>query len=115
MVSSWRYLGTAVGFGFGAIWMTVGVGSAILVVLCAALGYGVAYVAERERAGLSRRRPSSAARPAEDSLVDDFEFDHFELDHFERQDEPVVAEPADEELALISSEAGYGWPMADAK
>lgn len=107
MVSSWRYLGTGLGFGFGAIWMTVGVGSAILVVLCAALGYGIAHVAERERAGVSRRRPSSEIPPAEDSLVDDFELDNFEP----RDVELIDAEPAGDERALISAEAGYGWPQ----
>lgn len=109
MISSARYLGTAVGFGFGVIWMTVGVGSAILVLLCAALGYGVVYVAERERAGLNRRRSSSETHASEDLLVDDFE-----LEHFERRDEPLLDdEPADVETASISSEMGYGWPQPD--
>lgn len=108
MLSSWRYLGTAVGFGFGAVWMTVGIGSAILVVLCAAFGFGVAFIAEREHAGMSRLRPASPAPMAEDLLVDDFE-----LDHFERRDEqPLEDEPvADEEMAFSSAESpDYGWP-----
>lgn len=109
MISSMRYLGTAVGFGFGVIWMTVGVGSAILVLLCAALGYGVVYVVERERAGTSRFRPASDTPPAEDLPADDFE-----LEHFERHDEPLIDdEPVDEEIASISSETGYGWPQLD--
>lgn len=108
MLSSWRYLGTAVGFGFGAVWMTVGIASAILVLLCAALGFGIAFIAERERAGMSRLRPASPTPAAEDLLVDDFE-----LDHFERRDElPLEDEPAaDEEMAFSSAEsADYGWP-----
>ena len=105
MLSSWRYLGTAVGFGFGAVWMTVGIGSAILVLLCAALGFGVAYIAERERAGVNGLR-SNETPPTEDFVVDDFE-----LEHFERHDEEVIeGEPADDEMAAISAEADYGWP-----
>lgn len=106
MVSSWRYLGTGVGFGFGAIWMTVGIGSAILVLLCAALGFGVAYIAERERAGLTGLRRSSETPSTEDFLVDDFE-----LEHFERRDEGLPdGESPNEEMAAVSAEADYGWP-----
>lgn len=104
MTSSARFLGTAVGFGFGAVWMTVGVGSAIIVLLCAALGYGVVYVAERERAGFNRVSPSRETPATEDLLVDDFE-----LEHFERHDEAEE----DLEAASISSEIGYGWPQPD--
>lgn len=108
MIGSARYLGTAVGFGFGVIWMTVGVGSAILVLLCAALGFGVVYVAERERAGSTRLRPSTEVTQADDDLL----IDDFELEHFERRDEAVLdEEPADDEAASISSETGYGWPQ----
>ena len=109
MTSSTRYLGIAVGFGFGAMWMTVGIGSAILVLLCAALGYGVVYVVERERAGTTRLRPARETPPIDDSLVDDFE-----LEHFERHDEALVDdEPSGDEAASISSETGYGWPQLD--
>jgi Small integral membrane protein (DUF2273) len=104
--SSWRYLGSAAGFGFGVMWMTVGVGSAILVLLCAALGYGIVYIAERERAGSTRLRPASDTLPLEDPVVDDFE-----LDHFERRDEELpIEKPARDEMALVSTEADYGWP-----
>jgi hypothetical protein len=106
VVSSWRYFGSAAGFGFGVIWMTVGAGSAILVLLCAALGYGVVYIAERERAGSTRLRPASATPPLDEPLVDDFE-----LDRFERHDEELlVEEPPGDEMALVSTEADYGWP-----
>lgn len=102
MVSSWRYFGSAVGFGFGVMWMTVGIGSAILTLLCAALGYGVVYVAERERAGLSRLRPASGSQAEDEPLS----LDEFEIAHFERHDE----EPSAEELVPVSAEADYGWP-----
>lgn len=102
MVSSWRYFGSAVGFGFGVMWMTVGIGSAILALLCAALGYGVVFVAERERAGLGRLRPASRP-PAEDEPL---LLDELEIAHFERHDD----EPSAEELVQVSAEADYGWP-----
>ena len=63
MSNSLRYLGGAVGFGFGAVWMTAGIGAAIACLLLAALGYGVVFVAERAQA--------NAITPAEDALVPD--------------------------------------------
>jgi uncharacterized membrane protein len=91
--SSWRYLGTAVGFGFGVVWMTVGVGSAILVLLCASLGYGIALVAERERAGLSKLRTTNQTAPAKDTA----------MTPDERARDKVEAAP-------LSAEVEYGWP-----
>ncbi|HEX5175140.1 MAG TPA: DUF2273 domain-containing protein [Gaiellaceae bacterium] len=114
MTSSTRYLGTAAGFGFGVIWMTVGVGSAILVLLCAALGYGVVFVVERERAGTTKRRPASETPASETPPSEDFLVDDFELEHFERRDEQLPGiEPTEDEVASISSETGYGWPQLD--
>jgi hypothetical protein len=87
----------------------MGIASAILVLLCAALGYGVVYVVERERAGTTRLRPARETPPIDDSLVDDFE-----LEHFERHDKELPDhEPARDEAASISSETGYGWPQLD--
>lgn len=55
-MSSWsRYLGGAVGFGFGVVWMTAGLGAAIVALLLGALGYGAVVVAERARAGATTR------------------------------------------------------------
>jgi hypothetical protein len=93
--SSARYLGIAVGFGFGVVWMTVGIGSAILVLLCAAFGCAVALVAERERGSLRR-----VQRDEDEPLL----FDEAELEHFERHDDELVE---DEPVAV---EAEYGWP-----
>ena len=102
MSSSWRTFGSAVGFGFGVVWMTVGVGSAILVLLCAAFGYGVAFVAEHERANLGRLRPTSR-KPADDEpLV----FDEFELPRYALEEEEL----AEEAMAPVAAEADYGWP-----
>jgi hypothetical protein len=50
---SLRYFGSAVGFGFGAVWFTAGIGPAIACVLLAALGYGAVFMADRARAGAS--------------------------------------------------------------
>jgi hypothetical protein len=98
---SWRYFGCAVGFGFGVVWMTVGAGSAILVLLCAALGYGVAFVAERERAGLSRLRPANRAPLREPLLLDDLDLARYTHDDDELSDQA---------MAPVAAEADYGWP-----
>ena len=45
MDSSLRYFGCVVGFGFGVLWMTEGLGAAILCLLLAGLGYGAVFVA----------------------------------------------------------------------
>lgn len=93
MVSTWRYLGCAVGFGFGVVWMTEGVGAAILTLLCAALGYAVVFVAEHERASVRRlRTPARTLEEDEPSLLLD------ELELTGDETEPVLAE------------AQYGWP-----
>jgi hypothetical protein len=102
VVGSSRYFGCAVGFGFGAVWMTVGLGSAILSLLCAALGYTVAFVAEHERASLGKLRPLSQKRLVdEESLL----LEEFELDHYERRDGLP-----EEQRALGADEVEYGWP-----
>jgi hypothetical protein len=100
MVSSLRYAGCALGFALGVVWMTVGLGSAILVLLCAALGYGVAFVAEHERADLSKLRPARpAASPADEPLLrDEFEYEHYE------------SELPEEEVASDGAAVEYGWP-----
>jgi hypothetical protein len=53
--SSLRYFGSAVGFGFGAMWLTAGIGPAIACVLLAALGYGAVVMSERARTGATVR------------------------------------------------------------
>ena len=103
MGGTWRYLGCAVGFGFGVVWMTVGLGPAILVFLCTALGCGAAFIAEQDRASLSKLRPSSQTAAAEDEPL---LRDEFELDHFERDDDELP----DEEIAPVGARGDYGWP-----
>ena len=107
MVSSWRYLGTGVGFGFGVMWMTVGVGSAILTVLCAALGFGIAFIAERERASMGKLRRPNDTLEAEDAPA--FALEELELAHFDRDDE---VEFSGDEMEPVSAEASYGWPTS---
>jgi hypothetical protein len=89
--SSLRYFGCAVGFGFGLVWMTVGLGPAILCVLLAGVGYGAVFVAERARA-------EAAARgvPA-DGFESDFE--RYEVDR------------PDDTTSPLSADADYGWPV----
>lgn len=104
MDSSLRYFGCTVGFAFGVMWMTVGLGSAILCLLLAGLGYGAVFVAARAQTeGITRRRPNAA--PATDDLgLDDLELD------YERYDEP-----ADDATSPLAAEADYGWPVATPK
>jgi uncharacterized membrane protein len=97
MGSSLRLFGCAVGFAFGVVFMTVGLGSAIVCLLLAALGYGAVLLAERSDVKLPLNRSSHA----EDTPVPagGFEFEHG------RQVE--VPEDASTPLA---AEAEYGWP-----
>jgi hypothetical protein len=61
--SAWRYFGSLIGFGFGAVWMTAGLGSAVLSLLCAAFGYGATIALERRRpAGRTKARPRQTRR-----------------------------------------------------
>jgi hypothetical protein len=80
--------------------MTVGLGSAILVLLCMTLGFGVAFVAEHERADLKKLRPTRPApSPADEPLLRD----EYEL-------EPYDIELPEEEVASVGAEVEYGWP-----
>jgi hypothetical protein len=51
-----------IGFGFGAVWMTAGLGSAILSLMCAAVGFGVAGVLDHRRPSAARRERSRRTR-----------------------------------------------------
>ena len=98
-MGSWlRYLGGAVGFVFGVVWMTVGIGSAIACVLLAALGYGAVFVAERARAEGMRRSQTQTPLP------DDLAPDEFELDDYDLPEDAT---------SPLAAEAEYGWPVGD--
>lgn len=109
MVNSLRYAGCALGFALGVVWMTVGLGSAILVLLCAALGYGVAFVAEHERADLKKFRPARMTpSPADEPLLrDEYELERYEV---ELAEEEIAQVGAEEEVAQVGAEVEYGWP-----
>jgi len=94
--NSLRYVAGAVGFGFGAVWMTTGIGAAIACLLLAALGYGVVFVAERAQA--------NASTPAEAELS-------LSADEFELDGEPYE-EPADDATSPLAAEVEYGWPVS---
>lgn len=76
MGSSWRFVGGAVGFAFGVVWMSLGFGPAILSLLLSTLGYAAVFVAERSRADASMRREPSQAPRLENaaSPVDEVEY-----------------------------------------
>ena len=90
------------GFGFGVLWMTEGLGAAILCLLLAALGYGAVLVAERARANPSTFRLPSATPEVDDLPVRAKEL-NLDLGH--------VYEPSDDASSPLAAETDYGWPV----
>jgi hypothetical protein len=97
MGSSLRLFGCAVGFAFGVVFMTVGLGSAIVCLLLAALGYGAVLLAERPEV----RRPLNRTSQVENLPIP---AGGFELDHG-----PDV-DVHDDATTPLAAEAEYGWP-----
>ena len=103
MDSSVRYFGCAVGFGFGVLWMTQGLGAAILCLLLAGVGYGVVLAAERARENPSTFRLPSRTPETED-LPSQAEELNLDLGH--------VYEPsAEASSSPLAAEVDYGWPV----
>lgn len=108
MDSSLRYFGCAVAFGFGVLWMTEGLGAAILCLLLAGLGYGAVLVAERARANPSTFRvPSWTPETEKEKETDDLSQEAEEIGH----DHGYVYEPTDDASSPLAAEAEYGWPV----
>ena len=104
MDSSLRYFGCVAGFGFGVLWMTEGLGAAILCLLLGALGYGAVFVAERARANPEAFRLQ--ARTAEEAdLPRQAEELNLDLGH--------VYDPSDDASSPLVAEADYGWPAEE--
>lgn len=108
MDSSSRYFGCVVGFGFGVLWMTEGLGAAILCLLLAGLGYGAVLVAERAQANpdafrLPTRTPGATAEAEDLPRRAEVEELNNDLGH--------VYEPSDDASSPLSAEADYGWPV----
>jgi|SRR5215470_1302702 len=97
MGSSLRVIGGGVGFGFGVVWMTVGLGPAIVCVLLAALGYGAVFMAERNQADRRSIRIPGLRAPSAPT------------DEFGLGDE-VYEELPDDATTPLAAEAEYGWP-----
>ena len=106
MDSSLRYFGCVVGFGFGVLWITEGLGAAILCLLLGAVGYAVVLVAERARANPDAFRLQMPTRtPEAEDLPLRVEAEELgdDLGH--------VYEPADDASSPLAAEAEYGWPV----
>ena len=108
MDSSLRYFGCVVGFGFGVLWMTEGLGAAILCLLLAGLAYGAVLVLEHSRANpdafrlqLPSRSPEAAKAPLR------VEAEELNLDLGR------VYEPSDDAVSPLTAEADYGWPVEE--
>jgi hypothetical protein len=101
--NSLRYFACAVGFGFGVLWMTEGLGAAILCALLAGLGYGAVFVAERARANPSAFRLTIPTTPEHQDLSVAAE----EIG----QDHGYVYEPSEDASSPLAAEAEYGWPV----
>jgi hypothetical protein len=105
--SSLRYFGCVAGFGFGVLWMTEGLGAAILCLLLAGLGYCAVFAAERARANPSAfRRPSRTPETKAEDLPLRAEELNLDLGH--------VYEPSDDASSPLAAEAEYGWPVEPA-
>lgn len=102
MNDSTRYFGCAAGFGFGVVWMTEGLGPAILCLLLAGLGYGAVFVAERARAN-----PETFRLPKRTPEADDLSVAADEI----ALDRGYVYEPSDDASSPLAAEAEYGWPL----
>jgi hypothetical protein len=103
--SSLRYFGCLAGFGFGVLWMTEGIGAAILCLLLAGLGYGAVVVGERARANPSTfRLPTRAPETEADDLPLRAQELNLDLGH--------VYEP-DDASSPLAAEADYGWPTEE--
>ena len=102
MDSSVRYFGCAVGFGFGVLWMTQGLGAAILCLLLAGFGYSVVLAAERARENPSAFRLPTRTPEAED-LPSQAEELNLDLGH--------VYEPSDDSSSPLAADVDYGWPV----
>jgi hypothetical protein len=105
--SSMRYFGCLAGFGFGVLWMTEGLGAAILCLLLAALGYFGVLVAERARANPETFRLPT--RTPEVDEVEDLPLRADELNH----DLGHLYEPSDDASSPLAAEADYGWPVEE--
>jgi hypothetical protein len=98
------------GFGFGVLWITEGLGAAILCALLAGLGYGAVFVAERARANPSTFRiPSWTPETDQVTESEDLSQEAEELSH----DHGYVYEPvpSDDASSPLAAEAEYGWPV----
>lgn len=100
MNGSMRYVGCVAGFALGLVWMTAGLGSAIVCVILAALGYGAVFVTERARAN------ASAASKPSDPLAQ-------ALEEFELENETLYEQAADDAASPLAAEADYGWPVEE--
>ena len=105
MDSSLRYFGCVVGFSFGVLWMTEGLGAAILCLLLGGAGYAVVLVAEHARANPDSFRLQLPARTpvAATDLPAQAEELSTDLGH--------VYEPSDDASSPLAAEAEYGWPV----
>ena len=104
MDRSLRYFGCVAGFGFGVLWMTEGIGAAILCLLLAGLGYGAVFVAQRAKANPEALRLPSR-KPEVKADVDELPLRAEELN----LDLGHVYEP-DDASSPLAAEADYGWP-----
>jgi hypothetical protein len=110
--STLRYVGGAVGFGFGAMWMTVGIGAAIASLLLAALGYGVVLMAERAQANAKAPRPHETYDADADLPLTADELELADIAYEQESPEPAVHDaPPVKAPGLLAAKADYGWPV----
>jgi hypothetical protein len=105
--NSMRYFGCVAGFGFGVLWMTEGLGAAILCLMLGALGYFAVLVAERARAN-----PETFRLPTRTPGVDQVEDLPLRADEL-NNDLGHVYEPSEDASSPLAAEVDYGWPVEE--
>lgn len=105
MGGGFRYFSGAVAFGFAAVWIMATLAAALVCLLSAAAGFGMALAAERVRAKRAARGGERSTRPPG---LEDFPLTPDALN----SDLGYVYEPS-AAMSALTRAAEYGWVLDD--